>query len=136
MLSHLKVFRSISNVHISDHDSNKLDTKSLKCTFIGYNINDFVYKFWDDHNKKVIRSRNVIFNRKVLQKDRDTTQSTNLVKPEPLFFEPNDVHKVVWQIRQVRIIKFRKMLHKILIYHKIQIQSYNEEIQQATCTKQ
>ena len=69
MLSHLKVFRSISNVHISDHDSNKLDTKSLKCTFIGYNINDFGYKFWDDHNKKVIRSRNVIFNGKVLYKD-------------------------------------------------------------------
>ena len=55
-------------IHISDHDINILDAKSLKCTFISYGVNDFSYQFWDDYNRKVIRSRDVIFNEKVLYK--------------------------------------------------------------------
>ena len=47
-LSHLRVYGYVSYVHISDHDRNKIDVKSLKCTFIGYDVDDFGYKFWDD----------------------------------------------------------------------------------------
>ena len=60
-------------------------------SFIGYNVDDFGYKFWDGQNKKVIRSKNVIFNEKVLYKDRDTTWSTSLVQHELVYFEWNDV---------------------------------------------
>ena len=71
--SYLRVFGCVSYVHISDHGRNKLDAKSLKCTFIGYGVDDFGYKFWDYQNKKVIRSKDVIFNEKFLYKDKDAT---------------------------------------------------------------
>jgi hypothetical protein len=45
-------------------------SKSKKCTFIGYGVNDFGYRLWDCENKKIIRSRDVIFNEKVMYKDQ------------------------------------------------------------------
>ena len=61
----------MSYVHISDHVRDKLDAKSHNCTFIGYDIDEFGYRFWDDKNRKVIRSRDVVFDESVLYKDRD-----------------------------------------------------------------
>jgi hypothetical protein len=42
--------------------------------FIGYGDETFGYRFWDDQNRKVIRSRNVIFNEQVMYKDRSSTK--------------------------------------------------------------
>ena len=47
----------------------KLKAKSKKCVFIGYGINEFSYRLWDFGKYKIIRSRDVIFNEKVLYKD-------------------------------------------------------------------
>ena len=33
------------------------------------------YRFWDEQNRKIIRSRNVIFNEQVMYKDRSTVVS-------------------------------------------------------------
>jgi hypothetical protein len=44
--------------------------KSKKCTFIGYSANDFGYRLWDYENNRIIRSRYVIFNEKVMYKDQ------------------------------------------------------------------
>ena len=44
ILSHLRVFGCMSYVHISDHVRDKLNAKSHKCTFIGYDINEFGYQ--------------------------------------------------------------------------------------------
>jgi hypothetical protein len=48
----------------------KLEAKSNKCTFIRYSVNDFGYHLWDYENHKIIRSRDVIFNEKVMYKDQ------------------------------------------------------------------
>ena len=47
-----------------------LRQKSKKCTFIGYGVNDFGYRLYDYENHKIIRSRDVIFNEKVLYKNQ------------------------------------------------------------------
>ena len=57
ILSHLRVFDRMSYVHISNHVRDKLDAKSQKCTFIGYGIDEFGYRLWDELNRKIIRSR-------------------------------------------------------------------------------
>ena len=41
-----------------------------QCTFIGYGVNDFGYRLYDYENHKIIRSRDVIFNEKVLYKNQ------------------------------------------------------------------
>jgi hypothetical protein len=49
--------------------------KYRKVTFIGYNTNEFGYWFGDKKNKKIIRSKDAIFNKKVMYKDKETTNS-------------------------------------------------------------
>ena len=63
-------------VHISDQVRDKLEAKSQKCTFIGYDIDEFGYRLWDEKNRKIIRSRDVIFNEEVMYKDRDNTKDS------------------------------------------------------------
>ena len=70
--SHLKVFGCVSYVHINFDARSKLDAKSKICFFIGYGDEKFGYRFWDEQNRKIIRSRNVIFNEQVMYKDRST----------------------------------------------------------------
>jgi hypothetical protein len=68
--SFLKTFGCEAFVHIDKENRTKLEGKSKKCTFIGYGVNDFGYLLWDYENNKIIRSRDVIFNEKVMYKDQ------------------------------------------------------------------
>jgi hypothetical protein len=68
--SFLKTFGCEAFVHIDKENRTKLEEKSKKCTFIGYGFNDFGYLLWDYENQKIIRSRDVIFNEKVMYKDQ------------------------------------------------------------------
>ena len=70
--SHLKFFGCVSYVHIDSDALSKLDAKPKICFFIGYGDEKFGYWFWDEQNKKIIRSRNVIFNEQVMYKYRST----------------------------------------------------------------
>ena len=58
----LKVFGCVSYVHIDFDAHSKLDAKFKICFLIGYGDEKFGYRFWDEQNKKIIRSRNMIFN--------------------------------------------------------------------------
>jgi hypothetical protein len=49
-------------VHIPKEQRSKLDEKSLKCIFLGYVDNELGYWLWDPLKRRVIRSRDVIFN--------------------------------------------------------------------------
>ena len=73
--SHLKVFGYVSYVHIDSDTRSKLDAKSKICFFISYGDEKFGYRFWDEQNRKIIRSRNVIFNEQFMYKDRSTIVS-------------------------------------------------------------
>eukprot|EP00253_Pinus_taeda_P002267 PITA_02267 len=66
----LKPFGCEAFVHIDKENRTKLEAKSKKCTFIGYGVNDFGYRLYDYENHKIIRSRDVIFNGKVLYKNQ------------------------------------------------------------------
>ena len=76
-LSHLRVFGCISYVHIDSTERSKLDAKSNKCVFVGYGGEEFGYRFWDYENRKIIRSRDVIFNENVMYKDRSIAESSS-----------------------------------------------------------
>ena len=73
--SHLKAFGCVSYVHIDSDARSKLDAKSKMCFFIGNSDEKFGYRFWDEQNRKIIRSRNVIFNEQVMYKDMSTVVS-------------------------------------------------------------
>ena len=39
----------------------KLDNKSKPCIFMGYSEDEFGYRLWDLVDKKVVRSRDIVF---------------------------------------------------------------------------
>ena len=41
-------------VHNDKENRTKIEEKYKKCTFIGYNVNDFGYFLWDYENNKII----------------------------------------------------------------------------------
>jgi hypothetical protein len=58
---HLRVFGYRAFFHIPRDERSKLDSKVKQCIFMGYGHEEFGYKFWDLVNKKIIRSKDVIF---------------------------------------------------------------------------
>ncbi len=68
--SFLKTFSCEAFVHINKENITNLQAKSKKCTFIGYNANDFGYHLWDYENHKIIRSIDVVFNANSMYKDQ------------------------------------------------------------------
>ncbi|KAH9316049.1 hypothetical protein KI387_024676, partial [Taxus chinensis] len=57
-------------VHIDKDDKTKLEAKLEKCTFISYGGDDFRFKCWSIKDKKIIQSRDVVFNEKVMYKQQ------------------------------------------------------------------
>ena len=55
-------------IHIDKENRTKLEDKSKKCTFIGYKVHDFGFLLWHYENHKIIRSRYVVFNGKIMYK--------------------------------------------------------------------
>lgn len=64
-ISHLKVFESIAYVHINKQFRKKLDTKSKKTIFVGYQSQSKNYKLYDPKSQKIIISKDVSFNEMV-----------------------------------------------------------------------
>ena len=66
----LRTFGCEAFVHIDKENRTKLKDKSKKCTFIRYRVDGFGYRLWDYENHKIISSRYVVFNEKVMNKDQ------------------------------------------------------------------
>ena len=66
----MKTFGCEAFVHIDKENRTNFEAKSNKCPFIRYHVNDFAYWSWDYENHKNIRSRDSIFNDKVMYKDQ------------------------------------------------------------------
>jgi hypothetical protein len=60
-VTHLRVFGCVAYAKISDARRTKLDDKSEKCIFVGYGDRRMGYKLYNPITKKVIMSRDVIF---------------------------------------------------------------------------
>jgi len=60
---HLRVFRCITYSHIPKENWEKLEGKGEKCIFVGYNDESKGCCFYNPEIKKVIISRDVIFDK-------------------------------------------------------------------------
>ncbi|KAJ4722910.1 Retrovirus-related Pol polyprotein from transposon TNT 1-94 [Melia azedarach] len=60
-ISHLRVFGSVAHVHVPDERRTKLDDKSESFIFIGYDSSSKGYKLYNPNSKKIVISRDVIF---------------------------------------------------------------------------
>jgi transposase InsO family protein len=67
-LDNLRIFGCPAFVHISSEDRSKLDPKSKKCVFVGYSKGVKGFKLWDPVSKKMILSRDVVFDEQSMLK--------------------------------------------------------------------
>jgi hypothetical protein len=58
---HLRVFGCKAFVHIPKDERSKLDMKTRQCIFLGYGLDEFGYRLYDPVEKKLVRSRDVVF---------------------------------------------------------------------------
>jgi len=73
---HLRVFGCICYVHVPDEKRRKLDDKAVKCIFVGYSTEKKGFKCWDPDCKKLLVSRNVVFNEGSSYYDEGATPSS------------------------------------------------------------
>ncbi|KAH9706546.1 hypothetical protein KPL70_012251 [Citrus sinensis] len=76
-ITHLRVFGSIAHVHIPDESRAKLDDKSEKFIFIGYDNNSKGYKLYNPNNGKIVISRDI------KQVDEQQEPATPPISPAP-----------------------------------------------------
>jgi hypothetical protein len=58
---HLKTFGCFVYVHVPKEYKNKLEDKTCKCLFIGYNDRRKVYRLFEPKKKTIMLSKNVMF---------------------------------------------------------------------------
>ena len=63
-VDHFRIFGCIAYAHVPDEKRKKLEDKSLKCVFLGVSETSKAYKLYDPLTKKVVISRDVIFDEK------------------------------------------------------------------------
>eukprot|EP00742_Colponemidia_sp_Colp-10_P019010 GILJ01022017.1.p1 GENE.GILJ01022017.1~~GILJ01022017.1.p1 ORF type:complete len:919 (-),score=103.72 GILJ01022017.1:30-2786(-) len=76
-LQHLRRFGCVAYVHIQLQQRHKLDVKAVASIMVGYET--FGYRLWDSKNRRLLRSKNVIFN-----------ESKNAAKPVTMTEEKTD----------------------------------------------
>lgn len=80
-ISHLRVFGSVAYAHVPDQKRTKLDDKSEKLIFVGYDSSSKGYKLYNPQTRKVISSRDVVF-------DEEATWDWNVPPEENYNFLP------------------------------------------------
>ncbi|KAL4346422.1 hypothetical protein GQ457_17G024800 [Hibiscus cannabinus] len=84
--SHFRVFGCLAYAHVSKELRQKLDARTSPCIFIGYGDEEFGYRLWDPKEKKVIRSRDVVFHESQTIEDIEKptiSQKTNVALQVP-----------------------------------------------------
>lgn len=60
-ISHLRVFGSVTHVHIADEKISKLNEKREKFIFVGYDQSSKGYKLYNPNNNKIVINRDMVF---------------------------------------------------------------------------
>ena len=64
-------------MHIPKDERSKLNVKTRLCNFLGYSLDEFGYKLYDPVEKKLVRSRDVVFMEdQILQNNEKTVNAT------------------------------------------------------------
>ena len=92
-ISHLRVFGSIAYVHVPDERREKLDDKSERFIFIGYDSSSKGYKQYNPNKKKTVVNWDVVF-------DEEGQWDFETHEKEYNFFPPLEEEKTPQHVQQ------------------------------------
>jgi hypothetical protein len=75
----LRVFGYTTYAHV---DNGKLEPRAVKCVFLGYGSGVKSYKLWNPETKRILMSRNVVFNEIVMFTDSQTSTDSDVYDDE------------------------------------------------------
>ena len=85
---YLRVFGCKAFVHVPKDERSKLDAKTKQCIFLGYGHEEFGYKLWDPVERKMVRSRDVVFIEDQTIEDFDRDQMPSTSREYPVDLDP------------------------------------------------
>ena len=90
-VKHLRIFGCICYAHIPKDERKKLDSKSVKCIFLGYGSEVKGFRLYDLTKKGILYSRDVIFDEEQhgVQKEKTAVETE---APTVEIFHPEDSH--------------------------------------------
>lgn len=88
-IDYFRILGCITYTHVLDEKRSKLDNKGTKCVFLGISEESKAYRLYNLVTKKIIISRDVIFD-----EDSNWTWSREGNKPLPIDLEANDESKI------------------------------------------
>ncbi|KAA0058989.1 integrase [Cucumis melo var. makuwa] len=97
-VSHLRVFGSIAYSYIPNQLRGKLNDKSEKCIMVGYSENSKAYRLYNPVSRKIIISRDVIFN-----EDESWNWNDDVDEAKSPFHVNIDENKVAQELEQAEI---------------------------------
>ena len=74
-MDHLRIFDCVAYSHVPKQTRRKIDERSEKCIFIGYNEHAKAYKLYNPVTKKLIISRDVEFK----EEEREGSMDKNII---------------------------------------------------------
>ena len=101
---HLKVFGYKAFSHVPKEWRLKLEDKALTCIFVGYGYEEFRYMLWDLVNRKIIKSRNVIFH-----EDHTFVDINSIEKSKDLIGDSVDhtlvlLYEILWRKEELGLL--------------------------------
>jgi hypothetical protein len=77
-----------------------LEPRAVKCIFLGYGSGVKVYKLWNPETKKVLLSKNIIFNEAVIFYDSPSTDISDAIDSPNIF--DDEQQRIVVQVEHVK----------------------------------
>ncbi|KAL0413654.1 UNVERIFIED_CONTAM: Retrovirus-related Pol polyprotein from transposon RE1 [Sesamum radiatum] len=96
---HLRIFDNSAYVHVPSDERSKLDPKSKQCIFLGYTKVVKGYKFWDLVAKKMVISRDAMFDEQFMLQQHQDKMPKNSFSSDTLQMElePHPVATESWK---------------------------------------
>ena len=97
-VSHMRIFGAEAFVHVPRSERSKFDSKSIKCVHVGYCETQKAFRLYDPNSRKVLISRDVIFNEERLKENNTISLSKFLNEVstnEPALVEGIEADQVV-----------------------------------------
>ena len=126
-VAHLRPFGCATYMRVPDETRQKLDLKSLACVMLGY-FPGRMYRLWDPVSRKVLQSRDVIFDEGGCHRTRQVAgeqgnisalTSPSFLQPDtPRTFDSADIVRLTVRLSDLAIIPLRKF--RVVAIRKIQ----------------
>lgn len=130
-VNHLRTFGCVAHVHIPKDERDKLDSKSKRCVLLGYGSVTKGYRLYDFNAKKVLHSRDVIFDETLsisFEKESSNSDSSDKFVPYQIVHDEDEVETTEPEVEIRRSTRNRKAPNRLGEWVNSCVEELNEPL--------